>query len=422
MSKVIFKISELNENIKNFVEKTNQFKNINIKGEVSNLTFNKSGHIYFSLKDNEARIDCAIWKSNTQSFINLSVKEGTEIIAKGVLTFYKPSGKFTFTISSVKIDGIGELSLIYEKRYNELKDKGLFDQQKKKTIPNIPKNIGIITAASGDAIWDVVTTIKRRFPIVNIFIFPTLVQGEEAAKDISKKIIQADNFIPKLDTLIIGRGGGSYEDLWSFNELEVIYAIEKCTTPVITGIGHEPDTTLSDYVADFSASTPTAAAEKSTPDYQTIINLLNSKLNDFGKNLKNKLDKIEDQVNNYSNKLKVDLNNKISYLKQEFRNSSNIFNSIIKNKLNLITQNFTNSLNNWKRIISHKLDVNKNILNSFNDKIELQNPFLPLSKGYSILKQNNTVIKSIKQIDKTKDIVAIINDGEINLTVKGEKK
>ncbi|QHX36683.1 exodeoxyribonuclease VII large subunit [Spiroplasma sp. BIUS-1] len=418
MTEMIFKISDFADILKDYVEESNAFKNVNIKGEVANLTLNKSGHIYFSLKDSQAKVDCAIWKTNAQKFIDLNIKEGTEIIGKGSLSYYKPTGKLTFTIYDVRVDGVGELSILYDKRFKELKEQGWFLDEFKKPIPKFPNNIGIVTAATGDAVRDLITTIKRRYPPVNIFLFPSLVQGEGAAKDIAKKIKQANNFEVKLDTLIVGRGGGSYEDLWSFNELEVLQAIRESDIPIISGVGHEPDITLTDYVSDFRASTPTAAGEKATPDKESVIHALANKTNEFAKVLTNKIEKINYEIENVDSKLKSVLKNKYLNLKTNFENISNNLNSIINNKIKFINNDFENDIKTWKQILQHRLEKDKNQLKMFEEKIELQSPFLPLEKGYAILKQEKEIIRSVNNIDANKNITAILKDGEVNLKLE----
>ncbi|AGR42138.1 exodeoxyribonuclease VII large subunit [Spiroplasma diminutum] len=420
MTEMIFKITDFADMLKEYVEDSNTFKNVNVKGEVANLTHNKSGHIYFSLKDSQAKIDCAIWKTNAFKFLDLNIKEGTEVITKGTLSYYKPTGKITFTVYDIRVDGVGELSLLYDKRYKELKEQGWFLDEFKKSIPKFPKNIGIVTAATGDAVRDLITTIKRRYPLVNVFLFPSLVQGEGAAKDIANKIKQANNFKISLDTLIVGRGGGSYEDLWAFNEMEVLSAIRESNIPIISGVGHEPDITLADYVADFRASTPTAAGEKATPDKESVTQALSTKTNEFVSVLKNKIEKINFEIDSQYSKLNNSIKNKLINLKDNFSNLSTNFNSIITNKLNYINKNFENNIDIWKRSLINKFDKYKVEIKNFEEKMKLQSPYLPLEKGYSILKQNNDVIKFKKDINPNKKITAVLIDGEIEMKLEKE--
>ncbi len=440
METKVLKIKDLNENLKFFIESSNNFKNINIKGEIANLTYNKSGHIYFSLKDNEAKIDCAIWKSNAQKFINLNPQEGTEVIASGSLSFYKPTGKLTFTIVNVKLDGIGELSIIYDKRYNELKQKGWFDNEIKKNIPKIPKNIGIVTAASGDAVRDLITTARRRYPPVNIYLFPASVQGETAANDIANKIMKANRFHKKLDLLIVGRGGGSYEDLWTFNEMAVLEAIYKSNIPIISAVGHEPDVTLADYVADLRVSTPTAAGERATPEKTNLIQALNNKLKELGNVLSNKINIEKNKILNFENEQKKVLINKILFMDKELSHLDNYLNESLIRKFQMAKTSLNNHINNVRFLFKHNFDKTKNYLIATNEgwnkkllenynllknnifqldeKLDLLNPLKPLEHGFAILKQDEKIIKSVRSINKQNNIEAILIDGKINLKVE----
>lgn len=411
------KISEINELIKKTLENNALFKNIKVKGEIANLTYNKSGHIYFSLKDEESKIDCAIWKSNTANFLSLNISEGTEVVATGSLSYYKPSGKITFTITYVEIDGIGQRAIEFQNRLDDLKKRGWSDEEHKKQLPKIPSNIGIITAATGDAVRDLITNIKRRYKIANIYVFPTLVQGEGAVLDIITKIKIANNFHKKLDVLIVGRGGGSAEDLWTFNEWLVIKAIYESSIPIITGIGHEPDFTLSDYVADKRASTPTAAAEIATPLSTELIKNLNILQNNLANSLKNKLSSLTSEflLINYS--LKNILQNKINSSINIFQNLLNSFNYNSRNKIS----NFNIFFKNTKKIITETLNLKLNTLkNDFKTRtniFNLLNPEKPLERGYALLKQNKKIISSIDQVDQSKEIYAQLNDGKLSLQI-----
>ncbi|AKX34136.1 exodeoxyribonuclease VII large subunit [Spiroplasma litorale] len=439
----VLKVSEFNDLVKNNLESDNKFKSINIKGEIANLTHNKTGHIYFSIKDLEAKIDCAIWKTNAYKLINLNVTEGTEVIVSGSISFYKPTGKITFIVYDIKIDGVGELAIIYEKRFNELKSKGWFNKENKKPITNYPKNIGIVTAATGDAIKDLITTIKRRYPIVNIYVFPAMVQGESSSKDIAKKIRQANNFKIKLDTLIIGRGGGSYEDLWSFNEMDVLTEIYNSNIPIISGIGHEPDITLSDYVADVRSSTPTAAGERSTPDFRNLIKLLDNKLNEFGKKVISLISNNRLFLSSLHKNIEANLNSKIYNQNLFLNNSSHNIKNVIRNKMhnennklseisknfhsNLFyrlasyKQNLDENLNNFKISLTSKLNLEKTKLEELDNLIKLHNPDFILKKGYAIIRNtDNNIIRSIVDLNNIDIINVTMVDGDKKLKLKKE--
>ncbi|AKU79730.1 exodeoxyribonuclease VII large subunit [Spiroplasma turonicum] len=440
MDKSFIKVSELNEKLKYSLENDDSLKSLSIKGEVANLTHNIKGHIYFSLKDADSKIDCAIWKFNAHKFKNLNIEEGTEIIATGNITYYVKTGKITYVVNDLKIDGIGELNILYNKRFNQLKESGWFNDERKKPIPKLPKNIGVVTAATGDAVRDIINSIKRRFPLVNLFIFPAMVQGDESAKDIASKIQQANNFKTKLDVLIVGRGGGSYEDLWSFNEMEVLNAIYNSEIPIITGIGHEADFTIADYVSDARASTPTAAGEKATPDVNNLQQLLNNKLNMFIEKVNTRINYYKEIINTSSKNYITIINNKIENSKIILNNQSNLIKNFVISKLHKYNdsikntkQIYYNSILNkikyhkieisnwnslWEKLIIDKLKDCGNKLMNYQTSINSHDPNLILSKGYSIIKNNNKILRSKNDFDNIDIINVTLNDGDVDLNIK----
>ncbi|ATZ18759.1 exodeoxyribonuclease VII large subunit [Williamsoniiplasma somnilux] len=386
MESFIFTVQEINTLLKKSIENEEYFKNIYVIGELSNLTLNKSGHIYFSIKDEKAAISCMIWKDNGNKLINLNPKEGMKITCSGRITYYVPTGKINFEVRDVKLEGKGELQEIFDQRKNELEKAGWFDRSLKKPIPRFPKNIGIVTAPTGAAIRDIVTTIKRRYPLVNIFLFPSQVQGEQAQFDISKKIKQADSFVTKLDLLIVGRGGGSYEDLWSFNEMPVLQAIKDANIPIISAVGHEPDTTLADYVADFRAATPTAAGEISTPDILELKRELSYYYSQYKKELQKIYEYNQKQINTNQEKI---LNTTFNHIKLE------------TTKLESLKEHFIKQIKNFYLF-------EQNNLKTYFEKFELLNPKKPLEKGYALLKNKNGQIINSNNDFKLNDEIEIV--------------
>lgn len=416
------KISEFSDYIKRALENNNDFKNVCVKGEIANLTHNKSGHIYFSLKDPESKIDCAIWKSNAPKFLNLSINEGSEVIAVGNISYYKPSGKITFVIHDIKIDGVGALAIEYEKRLNEVHERGWSDSIHKKPIPKIPNNIGIITAATGDAVRDLISNMKRRYNLANIYLFPTLVQGDGAANDIANKIKFANQFQKKLDVLIVGRGGGSYEDLWAFNEWPVLEAIFNSQVPIITGIGHEPDITIADYIADKRASTPTAAGEYATPDIAVLHKSLQTNKAQLASILQNKLTILAAEFQNLNYSLVQNINAKVLNTKNNFKHTVSLLEGTVNNRIkSLLTQLTSNSVA-LKEALGNKLKTVKSAYIFQAEKLELLNPIKPLERGFSILKQDNKIIRNIEQLDQSKEVVAQLIDGTIDMSVLKARK
>ena len=263
-------VSQLTQYIKQKFERDPYLKKVFVKGEISNYNAKRRyKNQYFSLKDDQALISAIIFQSR-QSKIRFELEEGMSVLATGWVSVYEKSGNYQLYIDDLQPDGIGALYLAYEQLKEKLSKEGLFDFEHKKPIPRFPKRIGVITSHSGAVIEDIRTTVKRRFPLAQIVLFPTLVQGERAADDIVKNI-KALESMSDIDTAIIARGGGSFEDLFPFNEEKVVRAIHDMRTPVISSVGHETDTTLADLVADLRAPTPTAAAEQATPVLRDLL-------------------------------------------------------------------------------------------------------------------------------------------------------
>lgn len=291
--KTIYSVFQVNTYIHNMFREDYLLSDVSVSGEISNLKFHSSGHIYFTLKDDKSAISCAIFRQSAQK-LNIALKDGDKIVASGSISNYIPSGGVTFNVTKVEYEGIGDLTKKFEELKKRLSEQGLFDKEFKKPIPKFPKTIGIVTAPTGAAIRDIISVSKRRNPYISLILYPALVQGDGAKESIVKGIETLEK--TGVDVIIVGRGGGSLEDLWAFNEEEVAYAIFQCPIPVISAVGHEIDFTISDFTADLRAATPSAAAELAVPDIRQTI----EDLEDFKKSLdkcvervlKNKLHKI----------------------------------------------------------------------------------------------------------------------------------
>lgn len=262
-------VNALTKYIKRKFDADPHLRDIHVRGEISNFKQHSSGHMYFTLKDEKARILAVMFASHSR-MMKFLPENGMKVIVKGEITVYEPSGQYQIYIREMQPDGIGELFLAYEQLKQRLEAEGLFAPDKKKPLPPFPKTVGVITSPTGAAIRDVITTIKRRYPIVNILVFPVLVQGNQAASSIAKAIEKANSW-PDIDILIVGRGGGSIEELWAFNEELVARAIYASTIPVISAVGHETDFTIADFVADLRAPTPTGAAELAVPSIEELM-------------------------------------------------------------------------------------------------------------------------------------------------------
>ncbi|MGG1680057.1 exodeoxyribonuclease VII large subunit [Neobacillus sp. NRS-1170] len=262
-------VNALTKYIKRKFDADPHLRDIHVRGEISNFKQHSSGHMYFTLKDEKARILAVMFSSHSR-FMKFSPENGMKVIVKGDITVYEPGGQYQIYIKEMQPDGIGELFLAFEQLKQRLEAEGLFALETKKALPLFPKTVGIITSPTGAAIRDVITTIKRRYPIANILVFPALVQGENAAPSIARQIEKA-NTMKDIDVLIVGRGGGSIEELWAFNEELVARAIHQSRIPIISAVGHETDFTIADFVADLRAPTPTGAAELAVPHIEELM-------------------------------------------------------------------------------------------------------------------------------------------------------
>ena len=387
-----------------------------LKGEISNFKAHTSGHFYFSLKDENSKINAIMFRSNASKVI-FKPADGMKVLVTGRISVYEAMGSYQIYVDEMLEDGVGNLYIAFEQLKKKLQAEGLFDKAHKKTIPRIPKRVGIVTASTGAAIRDIMTTIKRRFPICETILFPTLVQGENAKDDIVRNIKRAEDY--DLDVLIVGRGGGSIEDLWPFNEEVVARAIYDCKIPVISAVGHEVDFTIADFVADLRAPTPTAAAELAVPnmsDLKKHIDQLSIRLNEAIYKKVNYLKLYLDSVKNsfviknpgvmFENKKQnLDLmNTKLNELMLGKVDK-------LKNELEKIKKSYV--LTNPKLLYKDNVVCLKNII----DKLELLNPLNILSRGYSITYMNDKALKSVKEVKKDDILKVKLYDGMLEAKV-----
>jgi len=398
-------VTTLNKYLKNKFDTDPHIQTLCLKGEISNFKGHTRGHLYFTLKDEGSRINAVMFQTNAAK-LSFVPKDGMKVLVVGRVSIYEPNGGYQIYISEMQEDGIGNLYLKFEELKKKLSSEGLFDPIHKKEIPKFPTKIGIITAPTGAAIRDILSTIKRRYPNVETILFPALVQGELAANDIVKQIKIADTY--DLDVLIVGRGGGSIEDLWSFNEEIVARAIYEAKTPIISAVGHEIDFTISDFVADLRAPTPTGAAEMAVPnilDVKNFLNQLNIRLN---KDIENILEKNKKIIKTY--KESYVLSNPLATFEIKEQKLDNLINDI-NGKLKYIIESKQKRLDNIKNkyILNNPDTIIINFNNSYElllNKLNLLNPLNVLSKGYSVVSKENKTIKNIKDL-KEKDKINI---------------
>ena len=391
-------VSQINKYIKYKFDQDINLKTIYLRGEISNFKNHASGHFYFTLKDETSRILAVMFKSSAQK-VNFSPKDGSNVLVIGRISCYEANGAYQIYVEEMIEDGIGNLHLEFEKLKKKLGDLGYFDQTLKKPIPTFPKKIGVITADTGAAIRDIITTINRRYKLAEIILFPCLVQGETAKDDIVRNIKIADSY--GLDTIILGRGGGSIEDLWAFNEEIVARAIYDAKTPIISAVGHEIDFTISDFVADLRAATPTAAAELAVPNTIELINSINQYKLRLGRSIYNKLELNKNKLNSLIN----------SYV---LKNPKSLYEIKIQKLDNLIDK----LEQNIKRIFEAKTTRYVSLL----DKMEVLNPISTLKRGYTITKINGKPIKNINEIKKDSTIETTLSNGTITSKVIEIKK
>ena len=408
-------VTQLTKYIKYKIDNDVNLENVYLKGEISNFKAHTRGHFYFTIKDENTRIN-AVMFSSSASRIKFTPTDGMKVLVSGKISVYEATGGYQIYVNEMLEDGVGNLYIAFEQLKKKLESEGLFDLSKKKKIPKIPETIGIITAPTGAAIKDILSTIKRRWPIANTILFPSLVQGEEAASDIVRNIELSKNF--DLDVLIVGRGGGSIEDLWPFNEEIVARAIYELETPVISAVGHEIDFTISDFVADLRAPTPTGAAEMAVPNISDVSNNLKQLELRLATNISNNINIKKEILKKLENSFV--LKNPLSIYGVKEQKFDNLYERLLisyknlvnnnSNKITLINNNLINSMTNL-------LNKNTNKYNNLIQKLETLNPILTLKRGYGIIKYNDKAIDSVKKIKKD-DIISIeLQDGKIDAKV-----
>ena len=386
-------VTQINKYIKYKMDNDSNLSVVYLKGEISNFKNHSSGHLYFTIKDESSRILAVMFRGNA-SKINFKPVDGSKVLVVGRISCYEASGNYQIYVEEMLEDGVGNLYLEFEKLKKKLGDKGYFDDMYKKPIPKFPKRIGIITAPTGAAIRDIITTINRRYKLVELYIFPSLVQGENAKDDIVKNLERANNY--DLDLIILGRGGGSIEDLWAFNEEVVADAIFKSNIPIISAVGHEIDFTISDFVSDLRAPTPTAAAELSVPNTMDLINYIKQLEIRASKSMENIIDVKKSRLNSLVN----------SYV---LKNPKNMY-EIKSQKLD----NLVDKLNIYiKRNLNDKNNRFINILN----KLDALNTINTIKRGYSITKSKDKVITSINSVVENDIITTDLVDGVITSKV-----
>lgn len=384
-------VSEVSNYLKKIIDNDFILMNLSVKGEISNLKYHSSGHIYFSLKDEGSKINAIMFRDDKSS-LNFKLEEGMSVIVKGRVSIYPASGSLQLYVKSVEQEGEGNLFIKFEKLKERLKDEGYFNEEHKKPIPVFPKRIGIITSETGAAVRDIINVSRRRNSLVDLILYPAQVQGKDAYKTLIDGIRYFDEN-KSVDVIILGRGGGSIEELWNFNEEDLAKEIFKCKIPIISAVGHETDFTISDFVSDLRAATPSQAAEIAVPlEEDLYLNIkgaeefLNKEIKGLLLKEREKVKSLEKMINLQSPKEKI-VN---SYI--EIDN--------LKKRLN-------------SKILS-KIYIEKEKLTGINNLLMANNPISLLNKGYAIIEDEKEIIKSIEQLKNDKDIEITLKDGKVN--------
>ncbi len=365
-------VSTLNTQIKSLLETT--FINVSVEGEISNLTYHNSGHIYFSIKDEKSTISCVMFKGNAK-YLKFRLEVGQKIVVSGTITVYTPRGSYQLMCSKIEPSGQGALALAYEQLKAKLQAKGYFEQERKKRLPLFPKKIALVTSPTGAAIEDMKKVATNRWPLIELVLIPTLVQGESSKFDIVDSIKYANSL--DVDLIVVGRGGGSIEDLWAFNEEIVADAIFSCIKPVISAVGHETDFLISDFVADIRAATPSNAMEISLPDINENRIYLDNITMDFDNRLKNIIARKE-----------VELKNMYSLFEQ---NSLDAKFNFINEQIKVLKERFTN-------LLRQNIQNKQSRIELLKEQLLLSNPDRKYKTGYAQLSINNKIV-NLEELD-----------------------
>lgn len=391
-----YTVSEFNRKVKDYLEENSDLREFFLEGELSGVTYYKSGHLYFNLKDRDAQIKCVAFKYKFKRIAE-DLKDGDSVKLFGDVGFYENRGDFQILVRHIeKKNELGELFIKLEQLKKELGEAGYFDLKHKKPLPKYPKNIGVVTAYTGAAIQDIIKTIKKRDNTINIYAYPAKVQGVGAEAEIIKGI-KTLNKIEEIDLIIAGRGGGSIEDLWAFNDKDVALAFFNSKKPIISAVGHEIDNLLSDLTADTRAATPTQAVELSVPERVKVLETL-------------------DDRKRYLNSV---IRNQIEILKKELEKRENSYS--IKNfsrELENKNQELVDREERLKRAFQYKINEIKNNLDKRVHKVITLNPLETLKRGYSVVTKDNEIIKSVKNIKIEDEIAIKVTDGIIKGRVK----
>ncbi|WP_323711074.1 exodeoxyribonuclease VII large subunit [Mammaliicoccus lentus] len=432
-------VTAITKYIKYKFDQDPHLQNVFIKGEISNFKRHSSGHLYFALKDDKGVLSAMMFKSNANQ-LSFEPKEGDQVLIEGRIGVYESRGSYQIYVQTMQLDGIGLLYEKFEALKKELAEKGYFNADHKLSIPKYPKKIAVLTASTGAAIRDICSTLDKRYPLAEQVLISTLVQGKGAKDNIINNIKEADSM--GVDVIIVGRGGGSIEDLWSFNEKEVVEAIYNCSTPIISAVGHETDTTLSDFVSDVRAATPTQAAVIATPDINALYQLIQNARQYLTKHITQDIQREKQRLNQLSSYYKLKTPSLLydqetqlldDYQKQLNRNLEQTIlrykhrMDILQNKLRIgpisnrvfqYRQDFDRLKYEQNQLINRILTDKKQLLANKLVQLDTLSPTQTMLRGYSIIEKDDKIITSKDDLSVEDEITVNLKDGKIKANVK----
>ncbi len=400
MNGTLISVSQLNRYVKSVIDGDRNLKSLFVTGEISNFKMNSfSGHIYFTLKDQDAAVKAVMFKKSAAN-LKFVPSDGMKVICNASVSLYERDGAYQIYVNDIQPDGVGSIAVAFEQLKEKLEKEGLFDKSLKKPIPSFPKKIAVITSETGAAIHDMINVLSRRWPVANIIVCPVKVQGEDAPDQMCEALLDINNYTDS-DVIIIGRGGGSREDLWCFNDEKLARVISVSEIPVISAVGHETDFTICDFVADLRAPTPSAAAELAVPDINEIIYYLNTLSRTLKSNIENYVERLEKRLSDIEK------------------------NPVFLDRFNIINNNeqLLDSLKSRLDIsIAKRLDSQEFALANIITKLDTLNPAKTLLRGFSITEKDGKTISSVDSLNSGDRIQIKLSDGSVDCSVNSVER
>lgn len=419
MAEQVQSVRELTYYIKHRLENDPTLRGVLVEGEISNMTRHRSGHVYFSLKDQDAQISCAMWKSTAMKYLRDLPKHGEKVIVKGEVSLYPPRGSYQLIVRELRKAGVGALHQQFIQLRDRLQAEGLFDEARKSPPPRFPKRIGVLTSPTGAVIRDILDTIRRRYPHVEVLLVPTPVQGAQAAPAIARNLARMD--ARGVDVILLARGGGSLEDLWCFNEEVVARAIVACSTPVISGVGHETDTTIADFVADKRASTPTAAAELAVPQAADIFTYLDNSAAAFSRQLTNFIQYRRQLLDDYEDRFQQRMQGFVDQRRALLERYAEGMERHIGYLIDRQRRDLVGLEEKLERVVGDGFRERRHLL----DKMEMELKSLDmrnvLQRGYSVTLKNGKMVRDASELAAGDQIETVLERGRVRSRVEAEE-